>query len=222
MTRNKVFGVVIALTVFIAGLIAGWLGSGEREAVPAFNPDNLIRLHVVANSDTLPDQALKYRVRDAVIGAMSSRFEDAQDIDLARELVRNNLEYIASVAEKEILACGYDYPVQVTAGQYQFPSKTYYPTQPGADGPLTLPQGEYEALRIVIGAGQGANWWCVLFPPLCFTSIEQEAEPALAGAGPVKVELRLKVVDVWREKIMQLTRYQDRRVIIEPPDVPKA
>jgi stage II sporulation protein R len=200
LARNKIFGVVIALAVFTAGIAAGWQRAGDREVLPAYNPDNLIRLHVVANSDTLADQVLKNRVRDVVINAMAARFEGVQDVELARELVRENLAGLVSVAGQEITACGYDYPVVVTTGQYEFPSKTYYPTQPGTGKPLTLPPGEYEALRVVIGAGKGANWWCVLFPPLCFTSIKQAAaEPSLADAGPAKVELRLRVVDFWHE-----------------------
>lgn len=214
MSWSKSTGMLVATAVFVTGLVFGWQGAANRDTVPAYNPDNLIRLHVVAHSDSLPDQALKNRVRDAVVDAVTTVFVDVKDVDEARAIVLANLSYINEVAVGEVRACGYTYPVEVMTGQYQFPARTYNPCTAGHAGTqsLFLPRGEYEALRVVIGDGMGANWWCVLFPPLCFTSTAHNGvvEPAVDCSGPVKTELRFKVLEVWRHHVKPKT--QDQRV----------
>jgi stage II sporulation protein R len=131
---------------------------GERDL-----SGDLIRFHVIANSDTLQDQQLKREVRDAVLNEVGSRFEKAGTVEEARQLVMDNLTEIKAAAQKEILRNGKDYPVEVQLGNFSFPAKTY--------GNFSLPAGDYEAVRVVIGEGKGENWWCVLFPPLCFVDI---------------------------------------------------
>ncbi|MEG6615072.1 stage II sporulation protein R [Peptococcaceae bacterium 1198_IL3148] len=120
----------------------------------------LIRFHVIANSDSIEDQTLKLHVRDVVVNDMKQQFATASTKEEARIITEQNLDHIKHLAEQQIQKEGKDYQVAVMLGDYQFPKKTY--------GDLTLPAGNYEAVRVVIGAGKGQNWWCVLFPPLCF------------------------------------------------------
>lgn len=178
------------LSILLIGLVSTGLAAGiwYERAVEAYNPDNLIRLHVIPNSDAPADQILKHRVRRAVIEAMAPEFRGIKDVREARRLVDANMERIEAAAVKEIASAGKGYGVRVYHGQFDFPERTY--------GNLTLPAGEYEAVRVVLGAGKGQNWWCVLFPPLCLVNIEvNEAEvPALAGeTGADKVQFRSRL-----------------------------
>ena len=133
--------------------------------VEAYNQHNLIRFHVIANSDSNWDQAMKRQVRDLIVREMTPEFEKARGLDDAREIARTHLEDIRIMAQKQVRSWGEEYPVRVQLGNYDFPVKTY--------GELTLPAGKYEAVRVIIGKGQGANWWCVLFPPLCFVDVSR-------------------------------------------------
>ena len=130
--------------------------------------DNLIRLHVVANSDSAADQDLKRKVRDEIILYTEPEFIKAENMDSARSIARANLDGIKEVATREIKAQGRTYPVQVELDSFPFPTKHY--------GPFILPAGDYEAVKVTIGAGGGTNWWCVLFPPLCFVDMSKAAE----------------------------------------------
>lgn len=219
MSWGKSAGVLAATAVFITGMVFGWQGADNRETVPAYNSDNLIRLHVVAHSDSLPDQALKYSVRDAVVEAMTASLVNVKEIDEAREIVQANLDYINEVAVEEVRACGFEYPVKVITGQYQFPDRTYAPSlvDHGGVQTLFLPQGEYEAVRVVIGDGEGANWWCVLFPPLCFASTGQAGavEPAMDCNRPGNNELRFRMLDIWR-KYIKPEQQQEKRAQLVP------
>ena len=122
--------------------------------------DSLIRLHVIANSDSPEDQALKRDVRDVVLSFMEDELGDSKDIEQTRLMLDTNMEKIEQLAKDEIRRQGKDYDVKTIMGSYPFPTKVY--------GDITLPAGYYQALRVVIGKGEGQNWWCVLFPPLCF------------------------------------------------------
>ncbi|MDD4239246.1 MAG: stage II sporulation protein R [Desulfotomaculaceae bacterium] len=138
-------------------------------AVPetSVSSDGLIRLHVLANSDSEADQALKRKVRDEIIQAMAPEFLASGDIDSARLTARANLNRIELIASRVIQAEGKDYPVTAKLDTFPFPTKHY--------GAFILPAGEYEAVRVVIGSGGGTNWWCVLFPPLCFVDMTRIA-----------------------------------------------
>lgn len=126
--------------------------------------ENLIRFHVLANSDSPEDQDLKLRVRDKVIEAMASDLEKSKNVDETRDILKENLDRIKETAKKEILKNGQDYDVRVFLGDYDFPTKIY--------GNIVFPTGTYEALRIEIGRARGQNWWCVMFPPLCFVDVK--------------------------------------------------
>ncbi len=126
--------------------------------------ENLIRFHVLANSDSPEDQELKLKVRDKVIDAMSGDLETSKNVDETRDILINNLDKIEAVAGEEIYKNGQDYSVRVYLGEYKFPTKRY--------GNIVFPAGRYEALRVEIGDAGGQNWWCVMFPPLCFVDVK--------------------------------------------------
>ncbi|MGB9802727.1 stage II sporulation protein R [Desulfofundulus sp.] len=181
LPRRPSFWVTGLLAVAI---LAGW-GWYRASMVNPYRPDHLIRFHVIANSDSPADQALKYRVRDVLVQAMRSRFQQARNIEEARNIARSNLDYMEQLARQVIRNAGKDYPVTVSLGHYHFPTRTYHVADTGCGKvhDLTLPAGEYEAVRVVIGRGAGANWWCVLFPPLCFVDFH-----SAAGASTVERE----------------------------------
>lgn len=120
--------------------------------------EGIVRLHVLANSDTVEDQALKLKVRDAVIEYMEKQ-DDLNSAGEAREYLSENLNRLEKIAEGVIASEGYDYSARANLGVRYIPEKAY--------GGITFPAGNYEALNITIGRGEGENWWCVLFPPLC-------------------------------------------------------
>lgn len=205
----------LVLLVLLVLLLGMGLLQHRMEATVAYNMDNLIRLHVVANSDSPDDQALKREVRDAILFAMADKFRGVSTAAEAERVVKENLPVIEAVAARRIAENGRQYPVTATLGAFMFPTKSY--------GPITLPQGRYNALKVVIGKGEGANWWCVLFPPLCFVDIttgisinppkddtvlklwvEQNAAQLDEGhLQELPVEIRFKVVDLlkeWRQK----------------------
>ncbi len=135
--------------------------------------DKVVRLHVLANSDSEEDQALKLRVRDVVLERATAILEQSADRREAESRLRGQLLELERIAREEILASGYDYPVTAELQNTDFPTKEY-------DG-FTLPAGEYLALRIMIGEGQGQNWWCVVFPPLCTAASADVPVSALAA-----------------------------------------
>ncbi len=161
--RLKVSGLIIFVAVVIA-VIGAKVVSGEPSSDYAYNPENLIRLHVIANSDLAYDQELKLKVRDAIMRETAETFRAATTIEQARRLLAANLARIDGIARRTVAAAGYHYPVRTEFGSFPFPAKTY--------GAIVLPPGKYQALRVVIGEGQGKNWWCVLFPPLCFLNLD--------------------------------------------------
>ena len=135
--------------------------------------DRVVRLHVLANSDTEEDQALKLLVRDAVLERTTEILEQSEDRESAEALLRESLPELEVLAEETVRANGYDYAVTAELEDTAFPTKEY-------DG-FSLPAGEYLALRILIGEGAGQNWWCVVFPPLCTAASADVPETALAA-----------------------------------------
>ncbi|MFJ5623580.1 stage II sporulation protein R [Peribacillus loiseleuriae] len=123
-------------------------------------PDEAIRLRILANSDLEADQVVKRHIRDEVNKEITTWVEDLTSLDEARTIISSNIPQIQKIAERIIAEKGLNQAVTVKFGQAEFPTKLY--------GQYLYPAGEYEAIVITIGAGEGANWWCVLFPPLCF------------------------------------------------------
>ncbi len=136
--------------------------------------DSVVRLHVIANSDSDTDQALKLKVRDAVLAEMPSLLEDCNDKGAALSAIDGSLDKIQAVAEKAVRENGYNYPVSVYLGEEEYPTKSYEAA--------CFPAGEYSSLQIKIGDADGKNWWCVLFPTLCLSSAKG-AEQAFIEVG---------------------------------------
>lgn len=150
--------------------------------------DGVIRLHVLANSDSDEDQALKLNVRDRILEKVADLTDGCTDRDQAEAVVRSQLQTLESVGEQAVREEGYGYPVIVTL------TEEYYPTREYED--LRLPAGRYLSLRVIIGEGQGHNWWCVLFPPVCTSSAGADEELAEVGFTPNQVRMLTDDEDV--------------------------
>ena len=131
--------------------------------------NSVFRLHVIANSDTKEDQDLKYKVRDNLIEYMNSLCKDVTSKEEAIKISKLHEEDFLNIANNTIKENGYSYPVTIEFGNFSFPTKDY--------GDISLPAGYYDALRVKIGEAKGQNWWCVMFPPLCFVNVSSGIVP---------------------------------------------
>ena len=129
----------------------------------------MFRLHVIANSDRKEDQNLKYIVRDKLIEYMNNIAKDCSSKEEVISIAKNNISNFENIARKTIEENGYNYNVTVEIGNFDFPTKSY--------GDITLPAGSYDSLRVKIGKAEGQNWWCVMFPPLCFVDVTSGVVP---------------------------------------------
>ncbi len=125
--------------------------------------NSVFRLHVIANSNSEEDQNLKYIVRDKVLDYINKISNNTNSKEDVISLVNNNINEIQNIAQNTIYENGYNYSVKLNIGNFSFPTKTY--------GDISLPAGFYDALKIEIGDAKGQNWWCVMFPPLCFVDV---------------------------------------------------
>ena len=195
-----------ALLVLAAALtlFCSWLG-GYRECLSG----KLLRLHVVANSDSDADQALKLEVRDAVLDCAAGYLENVSDVRAAEQVLGAHLAELAGAGQAVVREKGYDYAVRASLGTSHFPTKTY-------DG-FALPAGDYRALRVTIGAGEGRNWWCVVFPTLCVSAASEWQDTAVSGGlseEDVRLMaeedegyvLRFKCLELW-DKLSQKCRH---------------
>ena len=139
------------------------------EAVSTDIAESVFRLHVIANSDSKEDQNLKYIVRDNLIQYMNSICKDCKSKQEAISIVEENKNQFKEIALDTIKEQGYSYDVNINIGNFKFPTKNY--------GDISLPTGYYDALRVEIGEAKGQNWWCVMFPPLCFVDISSGVVP---------------------------------------------
>lgn len=159
----------IMILFFLLLLYTGICAFSYANTVSSDIEENVFRLHVIANSDSEEDQNLKYIVRDRLIEYMN---EISKDINSKEEIIKiataheNDFYEIAINTIKEY---GYDYDVCINIGNFSFPTKNY--------GDISLPAGNYDALRVEIGEAKGQNWWCVMFPPLCFVDITSGIVP---------------------------------------------
>ena len=205
----KKFAIIITVT-----LAAGIILFGYSQKVNSSLSQKIVRLHVIANSNTSEDQSLKLKIRDAILEKSSSDFTKKKD-------VTKNLDVYRDIAEKIIAENGFGYSVNVEYGNFHFPTKNYKN--------LSLPAGNYDAVRVVIGDGAGENWWCVLFPPLCYvdgTTDDSEADEKLRsmleksdydlisagnGSGNIPVEIKFKIVEFYGKLKNHTTVYARSR-----------
>ena len=195
----------ITRTVFVIGAlaVAAFLAYHAYSPALAISPAgrDLIRLHIIANSNSPLDQALKLKVRDRVLAETGELFRTVRSEGEAEFLLTTHLTDVEQVANRVLEEAGAGYKARAEVGIYSFPERTYQT--------LTLPAGRYRALRLVLGEGQGDNWWCVLFPPLCFVdaSVGPEVVPATSSSlrrsnDPERlskqVVVRFKLAEVWQ------------------------
>ncbi len=159
---------------------------------------DVLRMHVIANSDSAEDQAVKLKVRDAVLEAGEDLFDGTLTAEGAEQVLDSDIERLQNAAQNVLTENGFDYGVRVEIGKDYFNTRTY-------DGEVTLPAGEYEAVRVILGEGQGQNWWCVMFPPMCLPAAEADTEISdvltqneedVVKSNP-KYEARFKIVELF-------------------------
>lgn len=150
---------ILTMTVVINGEIK------KIDAATVDYRDKLIRFHVIANSDSDKDQELKLKVRDKVIDYLQPKLAKSESIQESEKIIKSEYDNLKKISEDTIESNGYNYKVKVGIVYSNFPTKQY--------SNVVLPAGEYKALKIIIGEGQGRNWWCVMFPPLCFVDEEK-------------------------------------------------
>jgi len=209
--KNGILFKTVIVVALAALIIMGAYITTYSDDVNKGLADNLIRLHVIANSDTPEDQALKRDVRDVILNYMREQLKNSEDIEQTKFIINSRMKNIEQLAKSEISRQGREYDVNVMLGSYPFPTKVY--------GDITLPAGNYQALRVVIGKGEGANWWCVLFPPLCFVdathgtipdSVKQELKDVLSeeeykiiasadNDKDIPVKIKFKVVEFFQD-----------------------
>ena len=154
---------ILFLTYFLVSLFS------YSNAVSSSISENVFRLHVIANSNSKEDQDLKYKVRDNLIQYMNSISKNVSTKEEAIKLANKNIDNFSNIAKNTILENGFNYNVNIEIGNFDFPTKTY--------GDISLPAGFYDALKVEIGEAKGKNWWCVMFPSLCFVDISNGVVP---------------------------------------------
>lgn len=166
LNKPRLFAIFAGLTLLFAALLT------YAHNTQADIASEVLRLHVIADSNTATDQALKLKVRNRILKETGVFFCDVPNRAAAMQEIKKHISDIEKAAQDEVRRNGYTYPVRAEIGQFPFPTKTY--------GSVVLPAGTYDAVRVKIGSGQGENWWCVMFPPLCFVNGVTELPPESA------------------------------------------
>lgn len=191
---------IYALTIFALGIFA--VRVGETASSLKQLEDGVLRLHILADSDSTQDQFNKLLVRDALLKRSAEWSLSASDRTEMETTLTENLPLIEEIAEETLRAAGCTDAVTATLCAMEFPARTY--------GDVTLPAGEYQALRLTIGSGDGQNWWCVMYPSLCVPAASEETEPSETletyfddtvcemTTDPESYEVRLKCVELIR------------------------
>ena len=181
--------------VLIGILITGLIVNAKKSEMQGELAEQVFRFHVLANSDSGEDQALKMKVTEAIIAYMKQELPQSDSVETTKKWARENLLQIEQVAAEIIAEEGYEYSVKAEVTICDFPDKTY--------GDITFPAGEYEALRIEIGQAKGQNWWCVLYPNLCFIDAVHAVVPEKG-----KNELKEVLEEDTYEMVTTTTRFK--------------
>lgn len=158
--------IILSLLLFLYVTISAF---SYAKSVSYNISDSVFRLHVIANSDSEEDQNLKYKVRDNLLNYMNTLCANCSSKEEAIRIVKQNKDEFKEIALQTIRENNYSYDVNINIGNFEFPTKTY--------GDISLPAGYYDALRVEIGEAKGKNWWCVMFPPLCFVDVSSGVVP---------------------------------------------
>jgi stage II sporulation protein R len=161
---------LLLLALIGAAFYAGSVYSDKLEL-----QDQVLRLHVVADSDSVEDQAVKLKVRDALLAELESVLQQVDTKAEAQTLIEGKLDQLQQVAQQVLQECGVTDGVRITLDREEFDTRAY--------DTFTLPAGVYDSLRVTIGSGEGKNWWCVVFPSLCVPAASEQVEDVAAGAG---------------------------------------
>ena len=198
--KKRITGYILMMGMLMGTLIMG-VFYGEHYRIQQQLAEKVIRFHVLANSDSTADQHLKLQVRDAVGAYMYEKMPEIESRENCEEMILQWIPEIIETAEKVVAEAGYSYEVKAALTNCDFPVKSY--------GTYTFPAGKYEALQIVIGEGDGANWWCVMYPNMCFensmykvdeetgkilrTVLDEEEYEAVLASG--KYQVRFKFLE---------------------------
>ena len=166
---NNVFFKRFLILIFLLFIYTIICAVSYVNAVSSNIESSVFRLHVIANSDSKEDQDLKYIVRDNILTYINEISKNASTKEELIEIARNNIDTIKQIAQETVYENGYNYSVNIKIGNFAFPTKQY--------GDISLPAGFYDALRVEIGSASGQNWWCVMFPPLCFVDVSSGVVP---------------------------------------------
>lgn len=192
--------VIFLLSLLIASLVTGMVSWQLRVQAEKETQEHLaqevLRFHILANSDSDEDQALKMTVKEEVLGYLEGAMPEDMDVAETTDWMRHHTDELENLSREIVLQEGHDYPVSAAVTTCWFPEKTY--------GDLTFPAGNYEALRIEIGAAKGHNWWCVLYPNLCFLD-------AVNAVVPEEGKQELKKV-LSEEEYSQITMATDFKI----------
>lgn len=159
MKKKLNFILILTILIFLYIVL---LSFNYSQAISYNLSDSVFRLHIIANSNSSADQELKLKVRDKIIEYMNTLTSSSSDKKDVISMVNNHLDSFKEIALNTIKENGYNYDVNIEIGNFHFPTKSY--------GDISFPAGNYDALKIEIGDAIGQNWWCVLFPPLCFVN----------------------------------------------------
>lgn len=191
MKKFKLFEISLLVGFLIAVVFSITSFAGTCEEIRG----DVLRLHVLANSDSEEDQQLKLKVRDALLRTGKNIFDGSLTRENAEEKIKEEKEILIETAEKVIEENGFDYDVKITVTEEFFTTRTYEN--------VTLPAGKYMAVRVLIGESAGKNWWCVMFPPLCIPTAQPdinlfftEDEIKLVESDP-KYEPRFKIIEIY-------------------------
>lgn len=166
---NNVFFKRFLILIFLLFIYTIICAVSYVNAVSSNIESSVFRLHVIANSDSKEDQDLKYIVRDNILTYINEISKNASTKEEVIEIAQNNIDKIKQIAQETVYENGYNYSVNIKIGNFAFPTKQY--------GDISLPAGFYDALRVEIGSASGQNWWCVMFPPLCFVDVSSGVVP---------------------------------------------
>ena len=187
--------VCILVGISISLLVTGVIVQAKKTRMQKDLAEEVFRFHVLANSDSKEDQALKMKVKEEVLAFMKEEIPNSGSVVDTKKWAIENLEQIAEVAQEVVCEEGYQYWIMAEVTHCDFPEKSY--------GDITFPAGEYETLRIEIGEGKGQNWWCVLYPNLCFVNAVRAVVPKEG-----KQQLRKVLEEDTYEMITSKTRFR--------------
>lgn len=205
MERKEILWKRLLPKALVCGFVLAVLGSFLPFAAACGElPRDVVRLHVVANSDSQEDQAVKLLVRDAVLEEAAKWYGDASTMEEASSQLCAHLESIADTARETLVEEGMDYSATAQMTEMYFNTRDY--------GEFRLPAGRYRTLRVTLGSGEGKNWWCVVFPTLCLPAAEEDSALMTLPEGERRametqegVEVKLKAVELW-EALRELLR----------------